>query len=248
MMNKLILIIVLFGASICGYSQTDSIRVQEKKNIIRWNMTPMFVIGPKSFVVGYQRVLEKGRSFSINAGYLELKPLTKKDGTVIKVFDESKRGGYDLAADFRFYFKNRNKYPAPDGLYWGPFAAIYNFNFEGKSEIFEDGIENTIGYKSNINMYSVGVQLGYQFIIKKRLSVDLILFGPSYTHYDFSMKFDSKIALDPNSQFYQDMKEILSTVIPGSEVILDGVDFSQGGRVKLNSFGFRYGIQVGYVF
>jgi len=246
--NRLFLLVIFIGLSFSGYSQEDTTLVKERKNIIRWNLTPMAVIGPKSLVLGYQRVLKGGKSFSVNVGYLELKPFKKKDGTVIKVFDHTNKGGFDLAADFRFYFKKRNKYPAPDGLYWGPFAAWYNFNYEGSSDIVDNGIANTIGIESNINMYSVGVQLGYQFIIKKRFSVDLILLGPSYTHYDFNMKFNSVIALDPNSDFYQEFKDVLSTLLPGSEVILDGVDFSTGGRARLNYFGFRYGVQIGYVF
>lgn len=247
-MKDVAIFILLIMISALGFSQDDTAQAKERKNIIRWNLTPMAVIGPKSLVFGYQRVLPKDRSFSLNVGYMELRPFVNREGAEIKVFDQRNRGGLDITADFRFYFKNRNKLPTPDGLYWGPFASFYNLHFEGKSNVVLDGVPNTIGINTNVNMYSLGVQLGYQFIIKKRFSVDLILLGPSYTHYDFTMDFDAAVAIDPDSQFYQDFQELLSTLVPGSETILDGVEFNQSGRVKLNSFGFRYGIQVGYVF
>ena len=249
-MNKLLLLTVFIGLSITGIAQKDSVKVKERKNIIRWNITPMAVIGPKSFVFGYERVLKNNQSISVNIGYLELAPRTNKEGEIVQLFGEVDKGGFDFSIDYRFYFKNRNKFPAPDGLYWGPYASVYNLNFAGKTNVYNDNNVqiNTVDVDASLTMYSLGMQLGYQFIIKDRFSVDLMLMGPSFTRYSFDMKFDAAVALDKDDPFYIGMEKLLSNLIPGSEVILDGADFNVQSNTKFNFVGFRYGVQIGYVF
>lgn len=249
-MNRVLLTVLILSFSISGMSQDDSTNVKVRKNIIRWNITPMAVVGPRSLVLGYERVLKNNQSISINVGYLELSPFTNREGEPIQFFDDVKRGGFDVTLDYRFYFKNRNKYPAPDGLYWGPFASVYNLNFEGKSTIFDDfgNKANVVGINASLTMYNLGAQLGYQFIIKDRFSVDLILMGPSFTRYAFKLGFDAEIPLDEDDPFYQDMEALLKKLIPGSEIILDGAEFSANGKTHFNYVGYRYGIHLGYVF
>lgn len=248
-MKKIVIAFICLGTVLSSFAQEDSTSVPERRNIIKWNITPMALIGPASIVLSYERVLKNGRSFNLGGGILKRAPRTNKYGETIQFFEAAKSGGFDLNADFRFFFKNRNANPAPDGLYWGPYTSLYHLNFEGASDIFEDGNKvNSVGIKTDFYMYNLGVQLGYQFIIKDRLAIDLFLVGPSYSHYNFRAEFDADVALDPDSEFYQDFEKLLSTVLPGSEAILDQVDFSTSGRAKVNFIGYRYGVQIGYKF
>ena len=76
--------------------------------------------------------------------------------------------GFSVSGDYRFYFKKRNKNMAPDGLYWGAYAAYQYYTFENTIQVFEGPAasgELTLGAK--LNIFSAGVELGYQFIIKK---------------------------------------------------------------------------------
>lgn len=241
----LIFITVVFTAA-----AQDADSLIERKNIIRWNVTPMMVVGPKSVVLGYERVINKHQTASMNIGYLELRPMVNREGKEIRLFENQSRGGFDLSADYRFYFKKRNVNPAPDGLYWGPYFAYYNLNYEGRGNLVEDGIVvNSLTVKSNFNMISLGAQLGYQFIIKERFSIDLMLMGPSYTFYRLDNNFHFDSALDENSQVYQEIKELYQSIVPGGNLVLtDDIDFSSQGRVKFRTAGFRYGIQLGYCF
>jgi len=249
-MNRILLLAVFVGITMNGMSQDDSTKVQERKNIIRWNITPMALVGPKSIVLGYERVLRNGHSISFNAGYLEMAPRVNEKGETVQLFGDVKRGGYLVSVDYRLYFKNRNKFPAPDGLYWGPYASIYNLSFEGKSKVFDNsGVQiNTVGINADLNMYNFGLQLGYQFIIKKRFSLDLMLMGPSFTRYSLGLGFDADVALDPDDPFYQGMEKLLNKLVPGAGVILDGADFDVKSKTAFSYFGYRYGIQIGYVF
>lgn len=235
-----------------SFSQNDSIRSQygrNPKNIIRWNITPMAVVGPRSLVLGYERVLKSNQSISMNIGYLELRQPVNRLGQSLEWFAENKRSGFDISLDYRFYFKNRNKYSAPDGLYWGPYTALYNLNFEGESVFNQDGVNNRIAMSNKFYMISAGVQLGYQFLIKDRFSIDLLLMGPSFSAYRFNLDIDSQFKLDPDSEYYDLLKDFLNGFVPGSGVILDGLDFSTStGKVRYNGVGFRYGVQIGYAF
>lgn len=230
-------------------AQTDSLSVKYK-NTIRINLTPNLIIGPKSLVLGYERVVNNRQTFSLNIGYLEKKRATNKNGEPLNLFDESNNFGFAVAADYRFYFVKRNRFSVPDGLYWGPYSGYYFLGFEGKSRVSDgNGIESDVDLNSKFQLISVGVQLGYQFILlNDRLAIDLMLMGPSLTHYNLDMGFGAGYSLDPNSEYYDELKEILNYILPGSDVILDGQEFSQSGRLGFNHIGFRYGIQIGYRF
>ena len=95
----------------------------------------MFLLGLKNVVLGYERVLNSSQSFSINLGYLELPDFEDEDGKTIEFFGLSDKGGYVIAADYRFYLQDRNKYPIPDGLYWGPYGSVINLYYQGKTVI-----------------------------------------------------------------------------------------------------------------
>lgn len=255
-MKKIILILFALSLGLSSFAQAkkqvtvkDSVQLPERRNIIKWNVTPMVLVGPGSFVFSYERVLKNGHSMNIGGGLLKQSSRTNKAGESIQLFEAVQRGGFVVSADYRFFFKKRNANPVPDGLYWGPYTSLYHLNFDGRSDVYEDGNKvNSVGIETEFYMYNLGIQLGYQFIIKDRFSIDLFLVGPSFTHYNFLAKFDAQKPLDPDSEFYQDFEKILSTILPGSEVILDQVDFSTSGRARINYVGYRYGIQLGYKF
>ena len=249
-MKRNYLIILIAFLSLQTYSQVkDTVACSNKKNTIRWNMTPFLMIGPKSIVLGYERVIRPNQSISINVGYLEKSPMTDDNDNPVYLFKESSNSGFDLSLDYRFYFKNRNKRLAPDGVYWGPYFSYYNLNYTGKSEFLENGVvSNTIGIDMGMNMYSLGAQIGYQFVIADRFTVDLIFMGPSFTRYSFRFQFNADTELDKDSDFYKKLEALIEKNYPMAEEILSGKEITGSGNLDYNFFGFRYVIQVGYRF
>ncbi len=249
-------ILLLFFSLFIGLyvvAQTENTKITDSlpefKNTIRWNITPIAVVGPKSFVFGYERIVKPYQSFSFNIGYLEKAPMTDKDGNPIHIFDQSAKGGFDFAADYRFYFKKRNKKPAPDGLYWGPYTSYYGIWQDATLQLLDgDIIKNTIDYYGSISMYSAGVQLGYQFVIKERFTIDLVFFGPSYTYYDINMKLKYQIKIDPNDPFYQNIIDYITNSNSFLSNVLKNRTLNANGRLKFGYYGFRYGLQIGYRF
>jgi len=242
-----IILVVIIGFQSLYALDTDSLKIH--KNIIRWNITPMFVVGPKSVVLGYERVFNNSQSASVNIGYLEKAPYVNAEGEAIQFFDQSKNGGFDISIDYRFYFKKRNKYPAPDGLYWGPYTSYYQLWQDASINLIDnDIIKNTANYSSSFRMINIGVQLGYQFVFKKRFTLDLMLVGPSFSHYRFDMALDFENDINAEDSFYQDLYNRIIDSSPWLGEFIKNRSFSANGRLKFAYYGYRYGVQFGYHF
>ena len=242
--------ILLIGFLLLVSFRAEAIeRDTTRKNIIRWNITPMMIVGPKSIVLGYERVLKNNQSFSINLGYLEKQAFEDVEGNPIQIADQVSRGGVDITADYRFYMRKRNKWPAPDGLYLGTYLAYYSIWHDASLNLIENNsIKNTVFYNANLSLYSVGLQLGYQFVFKKHITIDLILLGPSYTYYDINMGLNFRYNIDPDDPFYQDLMDFVEGNDSFLSQFIKNQSFDANGRLKFSYYGFRYGVQLGYNF
>ena len=182
-------------------------------------------------------------------GYLEKAPLTNSEGEAIQFFDQTTRGGFDISIDYRFYFKKRNKFPAPDGLYWGPYTSFYELWQDASINIIDkSAIKNTAHYNADFKIFNLGLQLGYQFVFKNRFTVDLMLVGPSFSYYNFNMnlKFDTDI--DSDDPFYKDLYDKIVSSSPFIGEFIKNRNFEADGRLKFGYYGYRYGVQLGYHF
>jgi hypothetical protein len=73
MKAKLLFLSFILSTSFLATAQSDSTEtIPDYKNVIRYNLTPTLVLGTGSYVIGYERVLNNYRSFSVNAGYIQL--------------------------------------------------------------------------------------------------------------------------------------------------------------------------------
>jgi len=188
---KKIILLLTFGFIICliqpslgqkGYEFPDS--VDYKKNVIKWNLTPFLIFSKKNINIGYERVISPYRSISINAGYFELPQFTKTLFDSLEIKNSTDRSGFSVSGDYRFYFKKRNRKMAPDGLYWGVYGSYYHTQFKNDIVILNNpSIQGDLLFGAKLNIVNVGVELGYQFIIKERLSIDLIFMGASMSMY-----------------------------------------------------------------
>ena len=253
---KKIILLLTFGFIICliepsfgqkGHSFPDSVKY--KKNVIRWNLTPFLLWSKKDINIGYERVLSPYRSFSVNAGYFELPSFTKSIFDSLEIKNSSERSGYTFSGDYRFYFKKRNRRMAPDGLFWGVYGSYHHTQFKNDIVILNDpSIQGNLLFGAKLNILSAGVELGYQFIIKERLSIDLIFMGPSVSMYNTKLTLGGAVNADPDNEYLQAIYDILKNTIPGfEELILDGEVTSSGSNISMG-FGLRYLIQIGYRF
>jgi len=171
-----------------SYGQ-DSLKIKQflpKKNVVRYNITP-HIVGFKSAIFGYERVVKPFQTFSINGGYIGIGKSGTTKNEAYEITKIKSNGGFTIAGDYRFYLKRENKDPAPHGVYIGPYYAYYNFRHNNQLQQLSSGDEASID--TNFKISSLGLELGYQFVIKNRFTIDMVFIGPSYSGYKLKLAF-----------------------------------------------------------
>ncbi len=220
------------------------------KNTVRINVTPILITGQLgSFTVGYERVLNNRQSISANIGHLQLPTLiTTPDGSPVEWISNLRNTGFIASLDYRFYFK-RNRYAVPDGLYWGPFITYYYFDNKARLELFKNDVaQGSADVQTYLSALMVGVQLGYQFVLGKRWTIDLILLGPGVGFYDLQMGIDADAQLEGDPEYLQGVYDALLSIFPGAERLFEEQIINESGSTSFNGAGFRYVFQVGFRF
>ena len=227
--------------------QTKELPKDYKRNTIKWNPTPFLIWSSSNLNFSYERVLSPYRSFSVNAGYFVLPSLGVYDSLNIKA--DRKKWGFSVSGDYRFYFKKRNKLFAPDGLYFGPYGSFHHTEFSNDIEVLHGDIANgNILLDAKLNIFSAGVQLGYQFVIKDRFTLDLILLGPSLSVYSGQLTLGGDLTVDENNEYLQAIRDILLNKYPFLDELSTKGSFTESGVSTSFGFGVRYMIQIGYRF
>jgi hypothetical protein len=243
---------VVLSATKLNAQTSDSLPKPERefKNTIRFNVTNPLIFGDKSIIFGYERQLKNNRSFSINLGQASLGLLELGDDSEFKSNSILNEAGFHISGDYRFYLSKLNKYNAPRGVYIGPYYSYNKFDKTHSWEFSNDGIEpsQTVESDLGIKIHTLGIELGYQFVFWKRLSVDMILLGPGVSGYKVDAKIGGNLTDEDRQKFLEKLNEALKDKFPGYDGLdLDG-EFKKDGTVSTTSLGFRYMIQIGYRF
>lgn len=252
-MKKLLFIVtcffVIFFYSEEIIAQTDKGFPEESynKNIIKWNLTPFILWGYQNINLSYERILKPDRSLSVNAGIFQLPTVGFYDS--LNIDSSVKKSGFTISADYRIYLKKLNHNIAPRGVYWGPFASYHHYQFENNITVFDNAnLEGGLVLDGNVNILSSGIELGYQFIIKERLSFDLVFLGPSFTVYSGNLDLEGQLTSEEYQEYLEAIRDILISKIPlFNDLVSDG-SFNDKGTSTSFGFGLRYLIQIGYRF
>jgi len=243
---KLLAVIMFIFGGITLKAQQDS----SYKNTIRVNVTNPMIFGEKAFVLGYERVLKNNKSFSVNVGrayYPKLSGIST-DSSELELNNSYKDFGINISADYRIYLKKENKYPAPRGIYIGPFYSYNYFNRINTWTLNTDDFQGDLETEFTSSIHTAGIELGYQFVFWNRISLDMILLGPGVSFYNFKVKIDTSLSPEDESLFFEELNNFLSEKIPGYDQVIDDVEFKETGSVKTTTLGFRYMIMIGYRF
>lgn len=262
-MNKLIIVLImlLLGLSNTGYSQAiskekkesnksklDSTDMPLKRNVLKWNLTPM-MWSYKNFNLSYERTTSNHGSFSVNAGYFIVPILNGSLADSFNIKNTNKNYGFSISGDKRYYFKKRNVSPAPDGLYWGIFGSVHYTGFENTFEVVNSELaKGDLILKGNLAIFSAGVELGYQFVFKNNLTVDLIFMGPALSSYSGKLGISGDLQVDKESEYLQGIYDAIVARYPGVDKLLDEKSIKGNGTVLGFGPGLRYMVQIGYRF
>ncbi len=219
------------------------------KNVVRVNITYPLLFGGNNYILGYERLIKPNQSFSINVGWTNLPKITSLEAdSILSIEEESETRGYNISADYRFYLKKRNTFRAPDGLYIGPYAFIYEFERTTQINYQSDGVPKAVGTKLNTAIFGAGFELGYQFVLWKRLTLDLVLIGPGIANYSFKARLESDLDFDEESEIYDALKIWLTEKYPGAEFVWGDNSFDANGNMNTTDIGYRYLVHIGFNF
>lgn len=223
---------------------------KEFKNTVHINITNPLIFGSRAFILGYERILGKHQSFTVNVGLTDLPSLNIIDSDSLKAKSILGESGMHFSGDYRFYLGKENKYYAPHGVYIGPYFG-YN-KYEKKhswaltstsgGEPFD--VESTTSLKT----FTLGFQLGYQFILWDRVSLDLVLAGPGVATYNLKASLGTNLSEADKQKFFEKLNEALTEKFPGYGWTIGGGDFETKGSSNTTSFGYRYVVQIGFRF
>ncbi|MFO7670129.1 MAG: DUF3575 domain-containing protein [Bacteroidales bacterium] len=217
---------------------------------MRLNITNPLIFGTNSFQIGYERLIGRNQSFSVNIGFASFPILTFSDtdttiGLLSKDYEDQ---GFHISGDYRFYLTKENKYPAPRGIYIGPFYSYNYFNRINTWSLNSDSYQGSFQSDLSFNIHTIGFELGYQFVFWNRLSVDLLLMGPGIGFYGIEAKLSTTLSPEDEKSFFEALNSILSEKIPGYDLVIDADEFTTRGSYRTANVGFRYMMMVGYRF
>jgi hypothetical protein len=94
----------------------------------------------------------------------------------------------------------------------------------------------------------VGFELGYQFVFWKRATLDMVLVGPGVGFYNIKAKAQGNLTDAERERLHSALTEIISEKFPGMNYVLSDQEFNGSGTLRTSSIGFRYLIQIGFLF
>ncbi|MEI8006579.1 MAG: hypothetical protein WCI48_10255 [Bacteroidota bacterium] len=263
MRTKLLLLIACLILPFTGLNaseKNDTVSKKEKKekpalltpyhwNVIKFNPTPMLIFNDlRNITLSYERLVAKDMSVSIQLGYLLFPRLVDDTiGNIVTITGREKYG-INIACDYRYYPFSRNRRPAPDGLYVGTFLSYYGFQFKNNINVLGTTVDQNGSFKGKINIVNLGFMLGYQFIFWKRLSLDMLLFGPSLSCYSGTFEVTGNLDPEQIKNLDQELVDKLLKRFPLLGTLFSSETLTFQGTKTSISLGFRYSMQLGIHF
>jgi hypothetical protein len=247
LMKTLICVGVLF-ISLSMPVQAQKGDTSLRKNVIKLDITSYWLYR-NALMLSYERVVKNrpNQTWGITAGLQEFPSLGTLGWDSVRIKKDFQASGFKLGGEYRFYLKKENKFAAPRGVYLGPYTTFHNYSNGRSIEVNNNGTLEQADLKSDLNIFNVGVQLGYQFVLNNRWTIDFVFIGPSVSNYSFKTKFDGNFTFDPD-QITNEVVLALIDKFPAFEQLINEGDFASSGKINTWAYGYRYQFQIGYHF
>jgi hypothetical protein len=222
------------------------------KNNVKINLSP-YLIYENPIVLSYERSVNKYQTFAITAGYLKFPSLGLLNIPNVNFKNEKSSSGYTFGGEYRFYLQKENKYMAPHGVYLGPYFSYFNFD-NSRSATFIDsaGNQSDFSLSTSISLLNIGVELGYQFVIWDRLTIDLIMIAPSITSYLAEFNLTGSVNDAHKGQINEEVKQAILNHFPFLNKLVSDKSVSVSGVANSHNSvwapGLKFSIFLGYRF
>jgi hypothetical protein len=205
------------------------------------------IFGKGYLVAGYERVFRNNQSVSFNIGKFYLPKFVDIEMNSFELESGSDAHGFTFATDYRFYLKKENKYRAPRGLYLGPYYSFNNLSRDN-TWTYENDPANIIETTNKVNINLIGAQMGYQFVIKERFTIDFIFLGPGRWFYSVKTTIHTNLTSEEEEVLFEEINNMLAEKLPGSEFLIEPGEKFKNGSMTTSSSGFRYLMHLGFRF
>jgi len=242
----IVLLTVIMLSASYSYGQADTSK--HFMNTIKYNITNPMLFGWKFNVIGYERVISKHQTASITMGRVAFPRLTEGFSDSIGISEQQNDNGFNLSLDYRFYLRKENKYGAPRGVYIGPYYAYNHFSRDLTWELNTTDFTGSVNTSINMNANFIGAQLGYQFILWNRLTIDMILMGPGQWFFNMKTDIGTSLSAEDMTLLLEKLNEQFKEKFPGSEFIFTGEGFEANKTTSTQATGLRYLINIGFRF
>lgn len=244
--NIIVLLTVIVISGSYAYGQTDTLK--HLKNTIKYNITNPMLFGWKFNVFGYERVISEHQTASITMGRIAFPRLSDENADDLDISEQQNDKGFNLSLDYRFYLRKENKYGAPRGVYLGPYYAYNHFSRDLTWELNTPDFTGSVNTSINMNANFIGAQLGYQFILWNRLTIDMILMGPGQWFFKMKTDFSTSLSAEDMTLLLEKLNEKFKEKFPGSEFVFKGEGFEANKSTSTKATGLRYLINIGFRF
>lgn len=205
--------------------------------------------------LSYERVIGDNKTIHLTAGYqiprgFPIDPSEFDDTGDFRVNSAHWKSA-GISPSFRIYPASRKE--TPRGFYFGPFVNYNTNSLKFKSEYDlpeEDRFDIPSDLVAKQSGIGLGLNLGTQWIINDRVSIDWNYFGIGISHQAYKMTFTSSDPLinyeDLEDEFENDIE--VDSGFPGSPVTVNAD--ANGIKAKFRSFSpvFKTSLSIGYAF
>lgn len=174
-MRRLLMIVALVGFCVSGFTQEqqDTVNVVLRKNVVKF--LPID-IPFQSISLEYERMIDPKNSLTLGVGIpMQGQIVTKNLLNGSSNLKKIEFSTMHIRTAFRYYYGYNL---LPKGFYIEPFFKYQqikiNGNYQGINDLKSIYKGDIVG---NINTINLGVQFGVQFLIAKRITLDLYFLG-----------------------------------------------------------------------
>lgn len=245
--KQILCIVVLFsGTHLVALAQKGDTTL--RRNTIKLDITSYWLYRD-ALVFSYERVVKNkpSQTWSVTAGIQQFPALLGTLSDTILIKRQNKSSGYKVGGEYRFYLKKENKYEAPHGVYLGPYTSFHHYVNGRAIEVTNNGTVQNGNLETKLNILNIGVQLGYQFVINNRWTIDMVFIGPSISNYGLKAELDGNISVNPDD-ITNDVVRMLIDKYPGFEELINEGELASKGKINTWAYGYRYQLLVGYHF
>lgn len=248
MMRRALPSLLAFFLSALCTAQPDTSAFAPRLNVLKiGGSSGLFSI----LSLSYERVLNPDLSVSLTGSYLmPIRPegLLNLETEDLVIGGDREFSGWFITPEVKWYLEDNDVRPAPRGFYVGAYLRASNMRYS--STVSGTASGTTSGeFKSDLQIdlseLGFGIDAGYQLLIKDRVAVDFIFFGPRYSLYTIKVDAD----LQGDGALFEDLEQALEGLL-GRDIVPMDINLETSGSTSnnWNGLGYRVGFKIGYAF